>query len=53
MCVNWLIVEGGFGGKKFDDYSMECVLNIVFMGMGELFVNYKCVMDVVCIMVVL
>ena len=49
--ANRLIAEGGLGGKKSDDHSMERVSNIVFMGMGEPLANYKRVMDAVRIMV--
>jgi len=49
--ANRLIAEGGLGGKKADDHSMERVSNIVFMGMGEPLANYKRVMDAVRIMV--
>ncbi|MFC5433083.1 23S rRNA (adenine(2503)-C(2))-methyltransferase RlmN [Microbacterium suwonense] len=49
--ANRLIAEGGLGGKKADDHSMERVSNIVFMGMGEPLANYKRVMDAVRCMV--
>ena len=49
--ANRLIAEGGLGGKKADDHSMERVSNIVFMGMGEPLANYKRVMDAVRTMV--
>jgi 23S rRNA (adenine2503-C2)-methyltransferase len=49
--ANRLIAEGGLGGKKADDHSMERVSNIVFMGMGEPLANYKRVMDAVRVMV--
>ena len=49
--ANRLIAEGGLGGKKADDHSMERVSNIVFMGMGEPLANYKRVMDAVRSMV--
>lgn len=49
--ANRLIAEGGLGGKKSDDHSMERVSNIVFMGMGEPLANYKRVMDAVRTMV--
>ncbi len=49
--ANRLIAEGGLGGKKSDDHSMERVSNIVFMGMGEPLANYKRVMDAVRSMV--
>ncbi|MBN7794256.1 23S rRNA (adenine(2503)-C(2))-methyltransferase RlmN [Microbacterium esteraromaticum] len=49
--ANRLIAEGGLGGKKASDHSMERVSNIVFMGMGEPLANYKRVMDAVRIMV--
>ena len=49
--ANRLIAEGGLGGKKADDHSMERVSNIVFMGMGEPLANYKRVMDAVRVMI--
>ncbi|UNK71231.1 23S rRNA (adenine(2503)-C(2))-methyltransferase RlmN [Microbacterium sp. H1-D42] len=49
--ANRLIAEGGLGGKKATDHSMERVSNIVFMGMGEPLANYKRVMDAVRCMV--
>jgi 23S rRNA (adenine2503-C2)-methyltransferase len=49
--ANRLIADGGLGGKKADDHSMERVSNIVFMGMGEPLANYKRVMDAVRTMV--
>jgi 23S rRNA (adenine2503-C2)-methyltransferase len=49
--ANRLIAEGGLGGKKADDHSMERVSNIVFMGMGEPLANYKRVMDAERVMV--
>ncbi|WP_318387344.1 23S rRNA (adenine(2503)-C(2))-methyltransferase RlmN [Microbacterium maritypicum] len=41
--ANRLIAEGGLGGKKSDDHSMERVSNIVFMGMGEPLANFDAV----------
>jgi 23S rRNA (adenine2503-C2)-methyltransferase len=49
--ANRLIAEGGLGGKKAGDHSMERVSNIVFMGMGEPLANYKRVMDAVRVMI--
>jgi 23S rRNA (adenine2503-C2)-methyltransferase len=48
--ANRLIADGGLGGKKKDDHSMERVSNIVFMGMGEPLANYARVMQAVRVM---
>jgi 23S rRNA (adenine2503-C2)-methyltransferase len=49
--ANRLIAEGGLGGKKKDDHSLDRVSNIVFMGMGEPLANYARVMQAVRVMV--
>ncbi|WP_336644468.1 23S rRNA (adenine(2503)-C(2))-methyltransferase RlmN [Microbacterium sp. USHLN186] len=49
--ANRLIADGGLGGKRASDHSLERVSNIVFMGMGEPLANYKRVMDAVRTMV--
>jgi len=48
--ANRLIAEGGLGGKKKDDNSLDRVSNIVFMGMGEPLANYARVMQAVRVM---
>jgi 23S rRNA (adenine2503-C2)-methyltransferase len=48
--ANRLIADGGLGGKKRDDHSLERVSNIVFMGMGEPLANYARVMQAVRVM---
>jgi 23S rRNA (adenine2503-C2)-methyltransferase len=45
--ANRLIADGGLGGKKSTDHSLERVSNIVFMGMGEPLANYARVMTAV------
>ncbi|MBZ4488252.1 23S rRNA (adenine(2503)-C(2))-methyltransferase RlmN [Microbacterium sp. cx-55] len=49
--ANRLIADGGLGGKKKDDHSLDRVSNIVFMGMGEPLANYARVMQAVRVMV--
>ncbi|MFX5476745.1 23S rRNA (adenine(2503)-C(2))-methyltransferase RlmN, partial [Acinetobacter baumannii] len=49
--ANRLIAEGGLGGKKRADHSLDRVSNIVFMGMGEPLANYARVMQAVRVMV--
>lgn len=49
--ANRLIADGGLGGKKSDDHSLDRVSNIVFMGMGEPLANYNRVMQAVRVMV--
>ena len=48
--ANRLIAQGGLGGKKSDDHSLERVSNIVFMGMGEPLANYARLMQAVRVM---
>ncbi|MDE0546569.1 23S rRNA (adenine(2503)-C(2))-methyltransferase RlmN [Microbacterium sp. C7(2022)] len=48
--ANRLIADGGLGGKKRTDHSLDRVSNIVFMGMGEPLANYARVMQAVRVM---
>jgi 23S rRNA (adenine2503-C2)-methyltransferase len=51
VIANRVIAEGGLGGKRADDNSLERVSNIVFMGMGEPLANYARVMHAIRVMV--
>ncbi|MEJ1154053.1 23S rRNA (adenine(2503)-C(2))-methyltransferase RlmN [Microbacterium marmarense] len=48
--ANRLIADGGLGGKKSTDHSLDRVSNIVFMGMGEPLANYARVMQAIRVM---
>ncbi|MGZ0712464.1 23S rRNA (adenine(2503)-C(2))-methyltransferase RlmN (plasmid) [Coraliomargarita sp. W4R53] len=48
--ANRLIADGGLGGKKSTDHSLDRVSNIVFMGMGEPLANYARVMQSIRVM---
>jgi len=51
VIANRVIAEGGLGGKRADDNSLERVSNIVFIGMGEPLANYARVMHAIRVMV--
>ncbi|MFZ4079484.1 MAG: 23S rRNA (adenine(2503)-C(2))-methyltransferase RlmN, partial [Microbacteriaceae bacterium] len=51
VIANLVIAEGGLGGKRADDNSLERVSNIVFMGMGEPLANYARLMHAIRVMV--